>query len=111
VTVVMTLVLWLMWQYLNGKWWPRSTSDARHRNLRDNPLSGRVFGWAMTAGVLSIIALAGLWFVLFQLAKVPANALPDFSKYPPLTVALILIMASLVGAVAEEAGFRGYFQG
>jgi membrane protease YdiL (CAAX protease family) len=70
-----------------------------------------VFGWAVLAGILSIVALAGFWIVLFQLAQIRGNALPDFSKYPLLTVALVLVMASLVGAVAEEAGFRGYFQG
>jgi membrane protease YdiL (CAAX protease family) len=107
----MGVLLWLIWKYLNGKWWPRSTSEARHRNLRANPRSGRVFVWAITAGVLSIIALAGLWVVLIQIAKVPGRGLPDFSHYPLLTVTLVLIMASLVGAVAEEAGFRGYLQG
>ena len=109
--VVMALLLWLMWQYLNGKGWPRSTSEARRRNLRATPLSGRVFGWAVLAGVLSIVALAGFWIVLFQLAKVPGNGLPNLSQYPRLTVGLMLAMASVVGAVVEEAGFRGYFQG
>ena len=100
-----------MWQYLNGRWWPRTTAKARHRNLRAKTLSGQVFGWAVLAGGLSIIALAGLWIVLFQLVQIRGNALPDFSKYPLLTVAFMLVMASLVGAVGEEAGFRGYFQG
>ena len=108
--VAMALLLWSMWQYLNGKWWPRSTAEARHRNLRAKPLLSRVFGWAVLAGLLSIVSLAGFWIVLFQLANVRGNTLPDFSKYPILTVALMLVMASLVGAVVEEAGFRGYFQ-
>ena len=38
------------------------------------------------------------------------HALPDFSKYSTITVALILIMSAVVSPVAEEAGFRGYFQ-
>ena len=109
--MAMALLLWLIWQYLHGKWWPRSTSEARRRNLRANRLPPRVFGWAVLAGLLSIVALTGFWIVLFQLAKVPGNALPDFSKYPSLPVALMLVMASLVGGVIEEAGFRGYFQG
>ena len=109
--IVMALLLWGMWQYLNGKGWPQKTSEARHRNLRARRLSGRVFGWAVLSGVLSIIALAGLWIVLFQLARVPGHNLPNFSQYPRLTVAIMLVMASVVGGVAEEAGFRGYFQG
>jgi membrane protease YdiL (CAAX protease family) len=109
--VVMSLLLWLVWQYLGGRWGPRSTSEARRRSLRANPVRGDAFAWALVAGVLSIVALTGFWIVLFQLVKMPGNALPDFSKYSWLTVALTLGMASLVAAVAEEAGFRGYFQG
>lgn len=108
--VVMAVVLWLMWQYLGGKWWPRSTSEARHRYLRARRVSGRAFVWAMLAGVLSIVALTGYWIVMFQLVKMPANALPDMSSYPLLTIVLMRVMASLVSPLTEEAGFRGYCQ-
>jgi membrane protease YdiL (CAAX protease family) len=107
---VMALVLWLMWQYLGGKWWPRSTSEARHHLLRARRVSGRAFVWAMLAGALSIVALTGYWIVMFQLVKMPANALPDMSSYPLLTIVLIGVMASLVSPLTEEAGFRGYCQ-
>lgn len=110
--VVMALLLWLMWQYLGGRWWPRGTSDTRRRALRAKPVSSQTLAWALSAGMLSIVALAGLWFVLFQLAGIPATrTLVVYSKYPLLTVALLLVMASLVSALPEEAGFRGYFQG
>jgi len=109
--VAMALVLWLMWQYLGGKWGPRSTSEARHRYLRATRVSSTVFGWACVAGMFSIVALAGYWIVLFQLVKVPGNALPDFSSYPLITVVLVAVMASVNASVAEEVGFRGYFQG
>lgn len=110
--VVMTLLLWLLWRYLGGAGWPRGTAEARRQYLRARRVPGRVFMWAVVAGLLAIVALAGLWFVLFQLAHLPAaRALPDYSRYPLVTVALALVMASLVGAVAEEAAFRGYFQG
>jgi CAAX amino terminal protease family. len=108
--IVMAILLWLMWQYLDGKGWPDSTSEARHRYLRARPVSRPAFMWSMAAGMFSIIALTGLWIVLFQLVKVPGNALPDFSKYPFLLVTLVLFMASLAASIAEEACFRGYFQ-
>lgn len=108
--LVMALLLWLIWQYLNGRWWPASTSEARHRYLRARPIPQEVFIWAFVAGMLSIAALTGFWIVLFQLVRVPGNALPDFSSYPLLPVALVLLMASIVGGVTEEAGFRGYLQ-
>lgn len=106
----MALVLWLMWQYLGGKWWPRSTSEARHLCLRARRVSRQAFVWALLAGVLSIVALTGYWIVMFQLVKMPGNVLPDMSKYPLLTIVLIGVMASLVSPLTEEAGFRGYCQ-
>ncbi len=66
---IMALFLWLMWQYLNGKWWPRSTSEKRHQLLRARPVPGQVFAWALLTGVLSIVALTGYWIVMFKLFK------------------------------------------
>ena len=61
--------------------------------------------------MLAIVALVGYWIVLFQLVKIPARVLPNYSGSPLLTVTLVLVMASLVSSLAEEVGFRGYFQG
>jgi membrane protease YdiL (CAAX protease family) len=107
---VMALLLWLMWSYLGGRGWPRSTSAARRHYLRANKRSARTYLWSFAAGVLSVVALAGCWIVLFQLVKMPPNALPDTSSYPRMTVALMILMGSLVSPFMEEAGFRGYFQ-
>lgn len=107
--IVMCLLLWLMWQYLGGRWPPRSTSASRRRYLRADPVPAQVFAWALVAGLLAIAALAGLWIVLSQLANLRGAVLPDYSKYPLLTLVLILVMAPLVSSLAEEAGFRGYF--
>jgi len=107
---VMVIVLWLFWQYLGGKGWPRSTSEVRRRCLRANRVPGSVLAWAFVAGVLSIVSLAGFWIVLFQLVKMPPNVIDDFSKYPSLTAAAVVVMASLVSPITEEAAFRGYCQ-
>src|SRR2546423_11777995 len=56
---VMALLLWLLWQYLGGRWGPRRTANARRRSLRARPLPGPVFAWAVGAGLLAIVALAG----------------------------------------------------
>jgi membrane protease YdiL (CAAX protease family) len=105
--VVMAGLLWLMSQSLGGRW----ASPERRRRLRARPVSGARLAWALAAGGLAIAALAGLWPVLSQLAKVRGSPLPDFSRYPLITVLLVVAMASLATAAAEEAGFRGYFQG
>jgi membrane protease YdiL (CAAX protease family) len=109
--LAMAGVLWVMWQYLRGSWAPASTSQSRRRLLRANAVPNSVFAWAIAAGLLSVVALVGGWIVLVQLARPPSHALPDYSAYPALTVAAVILMASVVGAVVEEAGFRGYFQG
>jgi membrane protease YdiL (CAAX protease family) len=107
---VMAFLLWLVWSYLGGSGWPRSTSEARRRYLRANRKSGQTYMWALVAGLLSVVALAGIWIVLFRLVKMPPNLLSDVSIYPRMTVALMILMGSLVSPFMEEAGFRGYFQ-
>jgi membrane protease YdiL (CAAX protease family) len=107
---VMAFALWLLWQYLGGRWWPRGTSEARRLNLRAFPVSSRVFIWAFVAGAFSIAAMSGLWIVLFRISRTPANTLPDLSSYPLLTVIATLLMSSLAAPFCEEAAFRGYAQ-
>ncbi len=108
--VVMGLVLWLMWQYLGGWGWPRGTAEARRRLRRANPVTGLELRWAVVAGALSIVALAGYWIVMFHLVKMPGTVLPEFSSYPLRTVALLFVMGSLVAPLVEETAFRGYGQ-
>src|ERR1700741_1057288 len=57
--LAMALLLWLIWSYLAGEAWPRSTSDARRHDLRANRSSVRTYLWSFAAGVLSVIGLAG----------------------------------------------------
>ncbi len=107
----MSAVLWLMWQYLSGRWWPRSTSEARHTYLRAKRVPGPLLTRALAAGMLSLIALVGLWIVLVELAGTGGNpTIPDYSRYPRLTVVLGLLMGSLVSPLTEEMAFRGYAQ-
>jgi membrane protease YdiL (CAAX protease family) len=108
--VAMALLLWIMWQYAGGRWWPSTTASARRAYLRANRVNGRVFAAALAAGACSLVALTGIWIVLYQTGSMRGNQVPDFSRYPPATVVAVLVMASLVGAFVEEAGFRGYFQ-
>lgn len=107
---VMAVVLWVFWTYLGGRWWPRRTSQARRRARRAHPVSGTDFLLSCLAGALAIVALAGYWIVFFQLAKTPANAIGDPSKFPLLTVVLLAVMSSLVSPIVEEIAFRGYCQ-
>jgi membrane protease YdiL (CAAX protease family) len=110
-SLVMGLLLWALWSFLDGKWGPVRTRAARRGYLRAAPLPRRVYSWALVAGLLWVVFLGGFWIVLGQLVGVPGNKLPDFSALPLVTVIATLLMACASGAVSEEAGFRGYFQG
>jgi len=107
---LMGILLWLAWRYLGGEGWPPSTSEARRSYLRANRRSARTYFWAWIAGGFALVAFSGLWIVLFQLVRMPPNFLADTSHYPRTTVALMIVMGSLVAPLMEEAGFRGYFQ-
>jgi len=108
--VPMLFVLWLAWLWLSGRGWPRSTAQSRRELLRARQAKGVEFLLAFIAGGLGVIALCGLWIVLAESIEVPASALPDMSKYPAAVVYSLIGMGALVGAVLEEAGFRGYAQ-
>ena len=106
----MAVLLWLAWSYLGGKGPPHRTSEARCQYLRARSISARTYLWAWIAGGLSLFAFAGYWIVFSQLVKMPPNTFSDLSAYPRVTVALMILMGSLVSPLMEEAGFRGYFQ-
>jgi membrane protease YdiL (CAAX protease family) len=103
--------LWLFWQYLNGRGWPSSTSEARRTALRSRQLPSAVWQWALLAGGLGMIGVVGLAFVTARLANLPRAAFKislDVSAYPPWTAVAILAVISLSAGVVEEAAFRGY---
>ena len=105
------LYLWLLWRYLQGEGWPRSTAEARRTNLRANRLSDDVWGAALVAGVLGLVGIVLLLRVMSRLAALPHEQVPDISQIPPVTLVSLLLMGPVVAGVVEEASFRGYMQG
>jgi len=104
-------LLWLFWRYVGGWGWPRSTSRTRTKLLRANSVSVEAFAWSLTAGGLAIVALAGLWIVMFSMAPMPPNPLlPARFASSPLLIAAIIIGASLMAPIVEESAVRGYLQ-
>ena len=107
---LMAGLLALLFLYLGGAGWPRSTAKARRRLLRLNRVSLDVFIQAVLAGALALFALGGAWIVTSDLIHIPKGLTPDVRGYPPLTIASFLIMACLAAPLSEEAAFRGYAQ-
>jgi membrane protease YdiL (CAAX protease family) len=105
---VMAVLLWVTWRYAGGAWWPSTTRQSRARYRRANPVARDLFLWAMLAGLLGLGALIALWLVLGHLVHVPGNPAATYAGYSLQTVVAVIAMASLVGAVTEEVGLRGY---
>jgi membrane protease YdiL (CAAX protease family) len=108
---VMAILLAILILYLAGLGWPRSTSAARRRLLRWNPVPLRVFGWAVLTGIMADVALGGVWIAMSDLVHIPAGATPKMGGIPLWTVLSFLIVGSLAAPISEEAAFRGYAQG
>lgn len=104
---------WLLffWWYVSGHGWPRSTQEARRRDLRARSLSKHAWTWALIAGTLGITGAIAMAFVTARLAHLPREAFAapmDFSKYPTLIVVCAIACISATAGVVEEAGFRGF---
>lgn len=106
----MVVLLWAYWRYLGGKGWPRSTAETRRASLRVHRVSGSLWVWALTAGVLSVASIVNLQLVYARLVRVPVERVPDLWRYPSITVLCALLMSAAVAGFMEEAGFRGYMQ-
>ena len=109
--LAMAVILSAYWRWLAGHGWPQRTTSTRARLLRARLVSGPMFGWSLIAGGLALVALAGLWIVLVQLTGNGGNLTESqLNGYPAITVALVILMGSLVSPLSEEAAFRGYAQ-
>jgi membrane protease YdiL (CAAX protease family) len=109
--VVTTGWLLFFWWYVSGHGWPRSTQEARRRDLRAPSLSKHAWTWALIAGTLGITGTIAMAFVTVRLAHLPREAFAapmDFSKYGALTVICAIACISATAGVVEEAGFRGF---
>ena len=104
---------WLLffWWYVSGHGWPRSTQEARRRDLRAPSLAKCAWTWALIAGTLGITGTIAMAFVTARLAHLPREAFAapiDFSKYGALTIICAIACISATAGVVEEAGFRGF---
>lgn len=108
--IITGIYLWFYWRYLQGAWWPKSTTEIRKKNCRANPMSDQVWGAAILAGISGLVFIVLFQAVLSRIVRLPTQAVQDLSHIPLLTLFCFVIMSGVVAGVAEEAGFRGYMQ-
>lgn len=98
------------WLWLGGRFAPSRSSEYRRQHLRAFKIESTLFIKAVLAGIVGLVALCGLWIVLAETVEVPTSSLPDLKSYSALMAYSIIGFGAIVGAVLEEAGFRGYAQ-
>jgi len=108
---VMAVVLAGLIAWLSGRGWPASTSAARRRLLRWNPMPLSTFSAAIGAGVLALAAFGGLWIVVADTVHIPPGIQPRMGATPLPTAIVILLMSAIAAPLSEEAAFRGYAMG
>ena len=108
---LLAIYMWVFWQYVGGRWWPQSTSEARRRGLRANPLSAAAWRWALLAGYLALIGVFALHWVVGRLTPLEFAVPSLLQELPAFTLISILLMASAIAGIVEEAAFRGFMQG
>jgi membrane protease YdiL (CAAX protease family) len=107
----MLIALTALWWWLRGGSGRPPAATARRTNVRDVPLPFSVASWAVLSSLTSLVGLVSLWIVLHQLIPAPARAQADYSKLSVFMTVTSFTAAAVSGALAEEAGFRGFLQG
>ena len=67
------LYLWVVFQYFNGRWKPRSTSFARRDSMRARRLSGREWPPALVACAAVVVFIIATTVISYRLIDVPAE--------------------------------------
>ena len=109
--VPMAIYLRLYWKYIGGRIGPSETAARRREQLRANSLDARLWALAIVSGLTGFGAILALTAVMARLVTLPSGQIVFPSGVPAVTAATLLVMASLVAGVTEEAAFRGYMQG
>jgi membrane protease YdiL (CAAX protease family) len=109
----MGALLWLYVRYFSGSWWPTSLAEERRTRFRAVKLSTGVWKWGLVSA-LSVVAIWQSGLVLtFRIIAFPGDVITagyNLSGIPIWAAWLLIIMSSLVAAICEETGYRGYMQ-
>jgi membrane protease YdiL (CAAX protease family) len=110
--VPMAAYLWFYWRFIGGRLGSPVDAERRRTLLRANPVSPDVWPIAIGTGLLGFGALLTGVSVMARVVTMPESAMIERPEEMPfITLFVLLVMASLVAGVTEEAGFRGYMQG
>jgi len=110
--VPIALFLYAYWQFIGGRWGAPAAAAKRREMLRANPLSCRVWAASLAAGLIGFGALICVLVLAARLVRLPdSSAIVTPPDMPAVTALALIMLASVVAGVTEEAAFRGYMQG
>lgn len=110
---LMTIVLFLVWKFLDGKWIPKSNQEKRHLWMRANALTLKNRKWSWISAILLGATLLVLIILSARITDIPSGQIDQIERisiYPFWTILSLIIMTSLVAGIIEEISFRGYMQ-
>lgn len=111
--LLMAGVLWLIWQYLQGKWKPVSTQERRKLWMRANKLDPQQGYWPWISAALLGITILLFIIISTRLIDFPSGQIDQverISGYSNLMAISLMVMTSIVAGVMEEIACRGYMQ-
>jgi membrane protease YdiL (CAAX protease family) len=109
--LAMIPVLGVYWKFFTRRWVGRVSL------LRNGGRAGAVAlgGWRMVAALLFVLIVQASFVVTFCLIPFPAARFTadyrELEHMPGWAAWALIVMGSIVAAVCEETGFRGYMQG
>jgi membrane protease YdiL (CAAX protease family) len=114
VILPMIPALWVFWKFYSGDWGSKSRAVIKKENFRLTRLQPSVWKWGMAGALLFVIIVQSSFVITFRLFDFPAARFTaDYKQLDTIPLAsafMIIVMSSVVAAIVEETGFRGYMQ-
>lgn len=108
--VPMAIYLGVYWAFISGAIGPKDSAVTRRESLRAHRLPAPVWAAALVTGLVGFGGVLALTAVMARLIAMPSGQIVTPSAMPAATAITLLMMASVVAGVTEEAAFRGYMQ-
>jgi membrane protease YdiL (CAAX protease family) len=111
--ISMLIPLWLFWKFFSGGLAIKRSSTTRALSFRSIKLSKNVWKWGLLAAILFVVIVQFSFLITFRLLDMPsgyASGYPIVETMPKWLAFSTIIISSVVAAICEETGFRGYMQ-
>jgi CAAX protease family protein len=109
--VPMAIYLYVYWGFIGGRLGPGDSAATRREMLRARPLAPSIWAAATVTGLTGFGAVLSFAAVMARVIVMPdSGQIETPPAMPAATAVALLVMASVVAGVTEEAAFRGYMQ-